>query len=252
MLKIPKRPKLERNWHGTIPIYINNFNQFTTVKAMAEYFSTIEGTEVIVVDNNSTYPPLLEWYKSTNLCTVKMLGRNGGHQAPWRSGVILGPQEQQKKYGSIYYVVTDADLDITRCPKDLINVLVEGKINHKVAKVGLSIEINDLPDGCPSKNAVVRWEGQYWGNRTHYKTKNGTGFHHANTDTTFALYKNGEHGMTISPAIRADRPYTAKHKPWYITKENIDDEYKFIINLYPNRSSNLDRQDWIIHLKSLL
>ena len=45
-------------------------------------------------------------------------------------------------------------------------------------------------------------------------------------DTTFAVYrKDGPQGH-YGPAIRANRPYTARHLPWYWDPANLDKEQK--------------------------
>jgi hypothetical protein len=54
---------------------------------MVEYLQRVPNALPIVVDNDSTYPPLLEWYKTCD-CEVILLGVNSGPRAPWESGCI--------------------------------------------------------------------------------------------------------------------------------------------------------------------
>jgi hypothetical protein len=54
---------------------------------MVEYFQSIY-VEPIIVDNASTYPPLLSWYE-TNPCKVIRLSINCGHRAPWEQGCVF-------------------------------------------------------------------------------------------------------------------------------------------------------------------
>jgi len=236
---------MNKNWNGVLPIYINNFNQLSSVKKMAEFFDDIPDTKVIVVDNASSYPPLLNWYNECKY-TIRRVG-NGGPRAPWLCSAV------HDNYGNNFYVVTDADLDVSDCPKDLLNVLIDGLQNHKVIKSGLSIEINDLPDGNPAKKGAIAWERKFWDRKTGYKTKNGTQFYHADVDTTFAVYKMGKSNRykKTNPAIRSDRPYTCKHIPWYITEKTLSREYQFIIKSYPVRSVR-NSQDWIQYLRPLM
>ena len=50
----------------SIPIIINNRNLLTWPKAMVERISRYEGVgDIIIVDNGSTYEPLLDWYATT-------------------------------------------------------------------------------------------------------------------------------------------------------------------------------------------
>ena len=58
-----------------IPVIINNRNLFTWPKAMVERIKEYDGVgEIIIVDNDSTYPPLLEWY-ATNPCRIERLNK---------------------------------------------------------------------------------------------------------------------------------------------------------------------------------
>ena len=54
------------------------YNRLTYPKNMSEFLSD-HGIEVILIDNNSTYPPLLEWYDK---CPYKVhrLKENMGHK----------------------------------------------------------------------------------------------------------------------------------------------------------------------------
>ena len=73
-----------------IPVIINNRNLFTWPKAMVERIKEYDGVgEIIIVDNDSTYPPLLEWY-ATNPCRIERLNKNIGVAAPWISEVVSG------------------------------------------------------------------------------------------------------------------------------------------------------------------
>ena len=79
--------------------------------------------DIIIVDNNSTYEPLLEWY-ATNPCEVIRLNENMNQSAPWLIGIPF-----DRKYE--YYVVTDPDLDLSNVPKDCLNVLKEKLEKYK-------------------------------------------------------------------------------------------------------------------------
>ena len=48
-----------------IKIVINNRNRLTSTKNMLEHLLRLNPNEqIIILDNGSTYPPLLEWYKT--------------------------------------------------------------------------------------------------------------------------------------------------------------------------------------------
>jgi hypothetical protein len=188
--------------HFPTPIFINNFNRLSTTRRMVECLRGIPDAEIIIVDNASTYAPLLEWYK-TNPCEVIRLKDNRGKLAPWTLA--------DRRMKELCYVVTDSDLDLTGVPSDVLPLLWQGlKKYPRMVKAGLSLRIDDLPAAFESTAEIVRWESQFW------KRKLDDCWWVADIDTTFALYRPGT-GHAYTPAIRADVPYTARHLPWYRT-----------------------------------
>lgn len=197
-------------------------NRLTWPKAMCEFLAST-GCKVILIDNDSDYPPLLEWYQKCPY-TLYRLNENLGHLAVWKSGIINGFKDQR-------YIVTDPDLDLSGIPHDYVEVLMKGlELNPSVIKSALSLEINDLPDNPYAKQAY-EWELKFW------QTKKKDGFYHSSTDTTFAMYDKGRKwgefpggepsNNKFFDAVRSDRPYTTKHLPWYQTPENMTEEEKY-------------------------
>lgn len=200
-----------------IPAFIINYNRLTLPKNMAEFLSQNENIDVYFVDNNSTYQPLLDWY---NECPYKVIhmGGNYGHTVFWDKKLY----KEYVKEG--YYILTDSDLDLSNIPNDWLEVLLEGLNRYKYAKVGFSLETDDLP---PShfKNEIVAWESQFWAPKARQLDEM---YIEAHIDTTFALHRTNEHGIYSS--VRVNRPYTAKHVPWYYTDFDIlpeDEKYYF-------------------------
>ena len=113
-----------------IPVIINNRNFVTWPKAMVEKIKEYDGVgEIIIVDNASTYPPLLEWY-ATNPCRIERLNNNVGVAAPWISGVV-------ESLKGVPYVVTDPDLGLNDTPKDTLLYLLDKLNSLQLDKVGL-------------------------------------------------------------------------------------------------------------------
>ena len=84
-------------------VIINNRDLLTWPKAMVEKIKSYKNVgEIIIVDNDSTYPPLLEWY-AANPCRIARLNRNVGHAAPWMANIT-------KNINSEYYVVSDGEI----------------------------------------------------------------------------------------------------------------------------------------------
>lgn len=193
-------------------VFINNRDRLTSTRAMVEYLSRAPGAEVTIIDNASTYPPLLEWYDGCGVEVVR-LRENLGPRALWRSTGLVPASED--------YAATDSDLDLSLLPLDLLEALRAGlALYPKIVKAGLSLEIDDLPAGTPLTLRIREWESRWWRRRLN------DFWWDADTDTTFAVYRAGTTEWPgVLPAARADRPYTARHLPWYGMTD--EDEYYF-------------------------
>jgi hypothetical protein len=97
------------------------------------------------------------------------------------------------------------------------------KSDPEIWKVGLSFEINDLPDNIVTRQAINH-EKAFWGNMTPF------GFHKAWIDIGCTLHDREKKAHWYS-ALRADRPYTGKHLDWYMTKETLREEDLYFLDL---------------------
>src|SRR5690606_28651899 len=120
--------------------------------------------------------------------------------------------------------VTDPDLDLGLCPDDTIQHLINLLDRYQdLTKVGLSLEVNDLPSESPVYREALGWETPFW------QTKRDWQCFDAPVDTTFAVYDRRRSpplapGMQFTRAVRSDRPFTARHLPFDLTKANITEE----------------------------
>lgn len=203
----------------TIPVFVNVFNRLTTTRNLCNQLAAMPGVRVVLVDNASTYQPLLDWYAECPYAVVR-LDSNMGHHAPWTSGTV------GRIATSGYYCVTDCDLDLEGVPLDLMDVLRAPLVSCVggmcgVKKSGISLRIDDLPDW---QAEVVNWERRFW-----KKPVGGGQYYEAIIDTTLCMYPaNLPHrqAMTIGgiKTVRSAMPYTARHMPWYLDCENLDEE----------------------------
>jgi hypothetical protein len=185
---------------------------------MAEFLSKNKNIEVYIIDNASTYEPLLEWYKTCPYKVIHMDG-NHGHTVFWKKGLY----DKYVKEGN--YILTDSDLDLSNIPDDWLEVLEEGLKKYKYAKVGFSLEVNDLPNAS-FKSEIQAWESQFWPPKARQLDKM---FIEAHVDITFSLHRTNEHGIYSS--LRTNRPYTAKHVPSYYTDfDTLPEDEKYYFN----------------------
>jgi hypothetical protein len=202
-----------------IPIFINNRNRLTTLKMLIDSLEKRGLSNIHIIDNDSSYPPLLEYYKTTKQ-KIHYLQENVGYLSIWK-------RKEFKKYLNGFYVYTDSDVVIDeKCPNDFLEVFYnEMKSNLFLMKIGFSLRIDDLPDCYNLKKEVLEWEKQ------HYEklTKDGNYFI-TSIDTTFALYRPfAMGGASRLLMYRSKAPYTALHMPWYNDSDNLSEEEKYYL-----------------------
>lgn len=209
-----------------IPVIIVNFNQLSYLEELINYLFECQFKNIVVIDNNSTYTPLLEFYKENEKrIRIYRLDKNYGHMVFWEK------QKLFKKYSLGYYVISDPDIiPIKECPKDFMKYFKEMlDINPQLTKVGFNLKIDDIPDANLNKNKILKWESKFWTQVDVF------GNFIAPIDTTFALYRpNYKFAYsTFYNSLRAKNPYQCIHKSWYIDNENLTQEQR-----YYNETSN--------------
>lgn len=195
-----------------IKAFIVNRNLLTTLVNTVEFLQKEPRVEVVVFDQQSTYPPLLDYYKNSGI-TVVYSDRNGGPNSVW--GDQLKPY-----FNNEHFIVADSDCLYEGVPSDWLDRMLEVLEKTPTFKVGFSLEINNLPN-TDIANEARNWESKYWTNRNDYGWN-------AYVDTTFALYR--PNSRFAYDAVRLDRPYCIKHAPWYLTKDNLSEEWSHYIN----------------------
>ena len=137
-----------------IKAIIINRNLLTTLKNTIEFLRKEKRVnEIHVLDQQSTYGPLLDYYKSIPE-TVHYSSTNNGPQYAW------DPKHKDLRMGD-YFIVTDPDCIYDAVPDNWLDKMLEAKVD----KIGFSLEINDLPDSNIGKEAYAH-ESQFW-NKKH-------------------------------------------------------------------------------------
>ena len=216
-----------------IPVILNNRNLLTYPKQMVEDLKTFENIgEIYIIDNGSTYEPLLEWYE-TKPCNIVKTG-NMGHHSPWVIGLT-------KTLDSDYYVVTDSDLDLSLTPKDSLNYLVDKLEKHTgYDKIGLSLSNWDVPINSPYHEFLKIWANTNWD----INSVNDGLLVNQRVDTTFAIYHQKRNYLGHSCATYS--PYSVKHIPWEFTHDILDNlktqNYEYYHYLVNSNSSSSYKQ----------
>lgn len=222
MLRLRERlftPSYENFDFHNIPIIICNFNRLECLKILIARLEELNYKNIHIIDNNSSYPPLLRYYENCPY-TVYRLKKNLGHLSLWKSNIY-------KKFKNRYFVYTDSDVvPGPECPEDFIKRFYEIMHKYKAVKVGAALKIDDIPDCFKDKEQVTKWEKQFWENEIEKDV------YVAQVDTTFGLYwPNLKWGTdTIGLRLRVGGDMTARHLPWYADSEHPSEEDIYYAN----------------------
>jgi hypothetical protein len=204
-----------------IPIIINNFNRLDSLKKLINSLEKRGYKNINIIDNLSTYPPLLDYYKTCS-CTVFYLNKNIGMNALWKSGIY-------KKFRNNFFVYTDSDIvPIDECPDDFLLFFLQTLRKYKLArKVGFSLMLDDIPDSNVLKDYIIRCEEHFF-----HDYQREDILYWAPIDTTFALYRprgKRKHANNNIEMYRTAYPFMARHLPWYFDSKNPDEENRYYI-----------------------
>lgn len=196
-----------------IPIYILSFNRLECLKLLLERLRQMQvKNPITIIDNNSTYPPLLEFYKTCGVTVIK-LKKNYGHLAIWKCEAFRDVVEND------YYIYTDSDVVPTKnCPKNFIEVFFQLLRTHPfLTKVGFSLSLENIPDNYKKKDEVKKWESKFWSSEKKFNFSPSVEFFDAPIDTTLALYRPGIYPYESKwwRSVRTAPPYAAEHLGWY-------------------------------------
>lgn len=186
-----------------VPVIINNYNRLDYLKQQISWLEKAGMRNIYIIDNASSYPPLLDYYKTCPY-TIFKLTKNVGHTALWHTHIYLWFKNQ-------HYILTDPDVvPIEECPLDAVEHFYNLLERYpEITKVGFGLKIDDLPNHYERKQEVIDWEEKYWQKQVEKNV------YKANIDTTFALYKPNTQYHQWNTSLRTGDPYIARHMPWY-------------------------------------
>ena len=196
-----------------INTFIPNRNLLSTLKNTIEFLKKEKRINICILDQCSTYPPLLEYYKTLTDVTIYYFNQNHGPHSVWNEEIKYLHNDEK-------FIIADPDCIYDEVPDDWLDIMLNVLENPEYNKVGFSLKINDLPN-TPLGIQFKESESKFWIN----KVSEGW---IADIDTTFALYR--KNSGFLYQAIRLDIPYCIQHYPWYITKDNISEEWIYYIN----------------------
>jgi glycosyltransferase involved in cell wall biosynthesis len=191
---------------------------------MVERIKEYEGVgDIIIVDNDSTYEPLLDWY-ATNPCKI-IREKNLGVAAPWLCQAV-------ENLKADYYVVTDPDLGLESTPNDTLLYLKDRLTTLNLEKLGLGLDWQRVEDTSPYYKHLHGYEKNRWQTS---KVQNDV-YLDVQVDTTFALCR---HPVYFIGGSSTTFPYVARHYPWEMSKEEVLNhaEFKYYLDHATSASS---------------
>jgi SAM-dependent methyltransferase len=205
----------------SLPIFIVNYNQLACLRKQLAWLINAGYKNIRILDNQSNYPPLLEFYKNikrnlNGAVDVVILEKNYGCRG------ILTETVLNRFEISTFYVYSDGDVvpDVC-CPSNVVAHLASLlHANPDVRKVGLGLRLDDLPATYRFREQAIVWESQFW------RQPVARGAFRAPIDTTFAIYRPHE-PFALEPALRTGWPYLARHEPWYSDSSRPTEEERF-------------------------
>ena len=213
-----------------VPIFLIVRDRLQPLMDLVDWLERAGFEEIWLIDNDSTYPPLIDYLEQTPHDVVRT-GRNLGHRSPWLSGTV-----QRRAHGR-RFVVSDPDvIPDPNCPLDAIDYF--GSILDRypeIDKVGFGLRIDDLPDTYPLAPDVREWERRFWTNEVE------PGVFRADIDTTFALYRPLDRRHREDLALRTGPPYVARHTPWYTDPSQLSEEDRWYREHADPSTANWDR-----------
>jgi hypothetical protein len=248
----------ERELRAAVPVFVNSFNQLTYLRDTLEWLRANGFRNVCVVDQNSSYPPLLAFYESGTFASQARLWRLGENIGP-RSAIDGAPLVRW----AVPHIFTDPDLALPDPPdQSFLTRLFALSRQYRVHKVGLALDISE-PEAFHDRKvsseetggpvSIIEWERQFW------RTALEPDVYRANVDTTFHLF-NPAPGLDWRNVRRKlqDRPlkirclrvagagFVARHRPWYRDDGQTADERRFYASIsapWSNWALDADRAE---------
>lgn len=222
-----------------IPIFIITHDRLEVLKTCFESMKKLSDKveyQIIFVDNNSTYQPLINWLKEKD---------KEGYLVYWNNtknlfeGIQQGVNRWYKDNDSPYYVITDPDIEMI-CPEDILEYYVHIFEKYQKAQVVAPLlRTDDIPNWYPAKDKVLRNIHNNYGKQQRFEIEwknNKYKAIYAGVGCTFAMYRKGfvkkKDTSNKCPviSIRTEKPYYVKHLDWYLDPKKLTEDQKRYCN----------------------
>lgn len=200
----------------TTPLIIPTFNNPTFTKSFVEQSVNCGFKNIVIYDNNSTFPKMLELLKDLeSSCKIIRLEKNYGPHYILRTPEVY---ESLPKF----FCLSDPDVEYSKSlPEDFLEILLEISEKYKIGKVGFAMQvpkqeefINPYMQLDDNLWKMEDWEKQFWKDKI--GSWRGNDLYDATLDTHFALYnKKYFDPQDRYKAIRVAGDLTSRHLGLY-------------------------------------
>lgn len=213
-----------------IPIFVISFNRFKCLSSAIESYRQAFGSqvEVIICDNGSDFPPLIEFLCSPPSC-VKKVYRNRKIKSV--DDMVAVVRENIEDFfcnnDRNDYVVTDPDILIDKVDGRMLDFYQYILRTTDASVVGPMLRIDDIPDTYPKKHFVLEKHYDFfWSKVPETLEYDGIEYHALKTriDTTFAMHRGGDAFDRLKLGYRTYAPFMARHMDWYIGWNDIPED----------------------------
>ena len=210
-LELSKKPiKFSRD----IPVFIISRDRLKALKQLLNWCEKESLTNIIIIDNSSTYPPLLRFYSSVPHKVIG-LSRNIGQTSPWVTGAVDVYAKDKP------FIVTDSDIIPLPNAHGAVRLFCKLLNDYpERIKAGFGLVIDDIPDSYALKDYVIAWESQFWQKEIEKDV------YDADIDTTFAVNRQGI-PYDIRDSLRTGGRFLARHETWYTDSKKPSAEMKY-------------------------
>lgn len=208
--------QIPRSACRSTPIVIVSRDRLSPLTELVEWLEANGYENLVIVDNCSTFEPLLTYLDRSPHHVVRLPENMGPVRSVWATGVL------ESVAGGRSFVVTDNDVvPDPGCPGDAVEFFAWVLNRYpSYAKAGFGLRIDDLPTTYEHAAQVKGWEQPFWSRRIRGN------LYHAKIDTTFALYRP-DSKFVLGPAVRTGAPYLARHVPWYANSAELSEEERY-------------------------
>lgn len=234
---------MQTNYHD-IPIVILSRDRYIPLKEQVEDLLNRKYTNIHIIDNDSTYEPLLDWFQTIKSDVNIYINTIVPNDNKSFLNLCYVGVEPFKQIISDWYIFNDNDIILDgSVPNEFVEGMIYVSEKYDIQKVGMSIKIDDIDLQYDLNKWVYDYESTYWTNGVYDENLKTELYPHP-IDTTFALHKPNVSPTWNNNSLRMGTPYIVKHAPFYYDPNNLPED-----EIYYLKHMNKETSNWSSKVK---